>query len=76
MFFFSGALFMVKSLPWWLQWAFYINPLTYGVDAMRTVILGNAWTTPVMPLGVDVLIICVFDVIAIVVGTYTFSKRQ
>ncbi len=44
MFFFSGALFMVKSLPWWLQWAFYINPLTYGVDALRTVILGSAWT--------------------------------
>jgi ABC-2 type transport system permease protein len=69
MFFFSGALFLVKSLPWWLQWAFYINPLTYGVDALRTVILGSAWTQPVLPLGVEILIILAFDVVAIAVGT-------
>jgi ABC-2 type transport system permease protein len=76
MFFFSGALFMVKSLPWWLQWAFYVNPLTYGVDALRTVILGSAWTQPVLPLGVEVIIICAFDLLVIAVGTYTFSKQQ
>lgn len=76
MFFFSGALFLVKSLPWWLQWAFYLNPLTYAVDAMRTVILGSAWTQPVFPLGVEIGIICAFDVVAIAVGTYAFSRRN
>ncbi|MGA9141508.1 MAG: ABC transporter permease [Methanocella sp.] len=76
MFFFSGALFPVGNLPGWLQWAFYLNPLTYGVDALRTVILGSAWTQPVLPLGVEILIILAFDVVTIAVGTYTFSKRQ
>jgi ABC-2 type transport system permease protein len=35
MFFFSGALFPVSNLPQWLQWAFYLNSLTYGVDALN-----------------------------------------
>ena len=76
MFFFSGALFPVGNLPNWLQWAFYLNPLTYGVDALRTVILGSAWTQQVLPLGVEIAILCVFNVIVIVIGTYTFSRQQ
>jgi ABC-2 type transport system permease protein len=76
MFFFSGALFPVGNLPDWLQWAFYLNPLTYGVDALRAVILGSAWTQHVLPLSVEIVIICVFDIVAIAVGTFTFSKRQ
>jgi ABC-2 type transport system permease protein len=76
MFFFSGALFPVGNLPGWLQWAFYLNPLTYGVDAMRTVILGSAWTQQVLPLGTEIAIICAFDLVAIAVGTYAFSRQQ
>jgi ABC-2 type transport system permease protein len=76
MFFFSGALFPVSNLPQWLQWAFYLNPLTYGVDALRSVILGSVWTNPVLPLGVEIAILCVFNVIVIGIGTYTFSRQQ
>ena len=74
MFFLSGALFPVTSLPSWLKWAFYVNPLTYGVDALRTVMM-TGWQ-PLLPLQYNVLIIIVFDIVAIAVGTYTFSKRQ
>ena len=74
MFFLSGALFPVSVLPLWLKWAFYLNPLTYGVDALRTVIM-SGWQ-PLLPLQYDVLIICAFDLVAIAVGTYTFSRRQ
>ncbi len=76
MFFFSGALFPVSNLPNWLQWAFYLNPLTYGVDALRSIILGSVWTQTVLPLGTEIVIICLFDAVAILIGTYTFSKRQ
>jgi len=74
MFFLSGALFPINNLPSWIKWAFYINPLTYGVDALRGVMI-NGWQT-IMPIHIDLLIICSFDVVMIIIGTYLFSKRQ
>jgi ABC-2 type transport system permease protein len=75
MFFLSGALFPVSNLPSWLQWVVYINPLTYDVDALRTVILGAAYVSP-FPFYIDVLVILVFDAFMIIVGTYAFSMRK
>jgi ABC-2 type transport system permease protein len=74
MFFLSGALFPVTTLPLWIKWAFYINPLTYGVDSLRTVML-SGWHS-LMPLYYEILIICIFDLFAVIIGTYLFSNRQ
>jgi len=74
MFFLSGALFPVTSLPYWIKWAFYINPLTYGVDALRTVLI-SGWHS-LLPLYLDILIIVVFDILAVIIGTYLFTNRQ
>lgn len=74
MFFLSGALFPVTNLPSWIQWVFYINPLTYGVDILRSVMI-SGWQ-PIIPTEYDLLIICLFDVVMVAMGTYFFSKRQ
>ena len=74
MFFLSGALFPVTNLPVWIKWAFYINPLTYGVDALRTVML-SGWHS-LMPLYYEILIIIIFDLFVVAIGTYLFSNRQ
>jgi ABC-2 type transport system permease protein len=74
MFFLSGALFPVTTLPSWIKWAFYINPLTYGVDSLRTVML-SGWHS-LMPLYYEILIICIFDLFVVIIGTYLFSNRQ
>lgn len=74
MFFLSGALFPVTNLPSWIQWVFYINPLTYGIDALRTVMI-SGWHS-IIPVQYDLLIICLFDVAMVTIGTYFFSKRQ
>jgi ABC-2 type transport system permease protein len=74
MFFLSGALFPVTNLPSWLKWAFYVNPLTYGVDALRTIMMPG-WP-PLLPLHYDILIIVAFDLVMIIIGTYAFSRRQ
>ncbi len=74
MFFLSGALFPVTNLPVWIKWAFYINPLTYGVDSLRTVLL-SGWHS-LMPLYYEILIICIFDLAVVIIGTYLFSNRQ
>ena len=75
MFFLSGALFPVATLPWWLKWVFYINPLTYDVDALRAITMGSQWTT-IFPLWADLLIIVVFDVAMIIIGSYLFSRTK
>lgn len=75
MFFLSGALFPVNNLPPWLQWVVYVNPLTYGVDALRTVILGSSYVSP-FPFYADLAVIIAFDGIMILAGTYAFSLRK
>ncbi len=40
MIFLSGVFFPVNNLPWWLDAVVKINPATYGVDAIRQLMLG------------------------------------
>ena len=40
MFFLSGALFPLDQLPTWMTFLTKINPLTYGVDSFRIILLG------------------------------------
>jgi ABC-2 type transport system permease protein len=75
LFFLSGALFPVTNIPAWLKWVFYVNPLTYGVDSLRSIILGNSWT-PLLPLYQEILILCAFDTAVILIGTFAFSRRS
>ncbi len=77
LFFLSGALFPVSGVgvPDWLRIASVFNPLTYGVDALRTVILGSAWV-PLQPLYVNLVVVCVFDLVMIGVGTWAFSRMK
>jgi ABC-2 type transport system permease protein len=77
LFFLSGALFQVQSLPQWMQDISTLNPLTYGVDALRTIILGGAWQPyQLQPLAVDLGVIVGFDVIMIAIGTWAFSRMK
>ena len=42
MFFLSGALFPLRNAPAWLSSLAHFNPLTYGVNALRTIFLTGA----------------------------------
>ncbi len=75
MFFLSGALFPLAYVPAWLQWASYVNPLTYGVDALRTVIMGETWVQ-LFPFFVDILVLLCFDIIIFVIGKTAFCKIE
>ncbi|MCW3995845.1 MAG: ABC transporter permease [Candidatus Bathyarchaeota archaeon] len=77
LFFLSGALFPVSGpgTPEWLQVASTFNPLTYGIDALRTIILGSAWT-PLQPLYINLGIVCIFDVVMVGVGTWAFGRMK
>ena len=77
LFFLSGALFPISGpgTPEWLQIASAFDPLTYGVDALRTVILGSAWPS-LQPLYVNLGVVCIFDVVMIGIGTWAFSRMK
>jgi ABC-2 type transport system permease protein len=77
LFFLSGALFPVRgeSVPVWLTTVSNFNPLTYAVDALRTIILGGNWQ-PLYPLYYNLVILCAFDIIMITIGTFAFSRRK
>ncbi len=72
MFFLSGALFPITSLPEWLKVAVYLDPLTYGVDALRYAILN----TSTIPFYIDIIVILVFAAIMILASAYAFTKRE
>ena len=38
----SGALFPLSGASWWMQFLMYVNPLTYGVEALRTLMYPEA----------------------------------
>jgi ABC-2 type transport system permease protein len=77
LFFLSGALFPVRgeSVPAWLSAVSNFNPLTYGVDALRTVILGGSWQ-PLYPLYYNLAVICGFDIVMIAIGTFALGRRK
>ncbi|AXV37287.1 MAG: ABC transporter permease [Methanobacteriaceae archaeon] len=72
MFLLSGALFPITGLPSWLQFAVYLNPLTYGVDALRYTILG----TSTLPLYINVIVVFGFALLMIFISAFIFSKKE
>jgi len=75
LFFLSGALFPLTNVPEWLRWVSIVNPVTYGIDALRIVILKSSWI-PLFPLQYDLLAIAMFDAAMILLGTIVFGQRK
>ncbi|MBU2560353.1 ABC transporter permease [archaeon] len=71
MFFLSGSLFPIRILPGWMKTLTYINPLTYGVDALRTVIIG----TSAFPILTDLAVLAGFSFFMLAAAFLTFERR-
>lgn len=69
-FFLSGALFPLETAPVLLRWVSYFNPLSYGIDGLRAVLVGashfNVWT--------DFGVLSVVSVVFIAIGAWLFGK--
>ena len=68
----SGALFPLDTLPEWLAAISYLNPLTYGVDGLRGVLIGYS----AMPLWLDFTVLAGFSVAMVLLARYLFSKTE
>ncbi|MBX4200351.1 ABC transporter permease [Candidatus Parcubacteria bacterium] len=69
-FFLSGALFPLRGLPKALTVVTRINPLTYGVDALR----GSLTGIYQLSLSLDLIVLTSVSVIVLGVGSYLFTK--
>jgi ABC-2 type transport system permease protein len=72
LFFLSGALFPLSNLPSWLAFFTRINPITYGVDAIRQLMLGIG----TFSLLTDFIVLAIYGIIMFIVGTYAFRKMK
>ena len=71
-FFLSGALFPVDTLPSLLQIVIKINPLYYGVNGLRTTLVGLGQ----VDLILDFSVLIVLVIIVTIFGSYLFSKIE
>lgn len=71
-FFLSGALFPLSGLPKVLALATSVDPLSYGIDGMRAVLLG------ITHFGVftDAVVLAAVGAVLLVIGAYRFSKIE
>ncbi|MBI5642518.1 MAG: ABC transporter permease [Deltaproteobacteria bacterium] len=77
MFFLSGALYPVDSLPMFIKVFSYINPLCFGVDSFKHILLPEGGRLAAeFPLAVDILFISVFSVIFTFLSALVFERRK
>jgi ABC-2 type transport system permease protein len=64
MFFLSGAIFPLRNAPAWMEWLARLDPVTYGVDPIRQVVLwGNVPAAGLQALSLHPIVV---DVAAMV----------
>jgi ABC-2 type transport system permease protein len=71
-FFLSGAFAPISNLPAWVRGICYLNPLTYGVDSFRRLLLGSA----ALPLTRDFAVCLISAVIFILLGAFFFETSE
>ncbi|MDE2019596.1 MAG: ABC transporter permease [Patescibacteria group bacterium] len=72
LFFLSGALFPLSGLPEVLAGLTTVDPLSYGIDSFRALLVGAAH----FGLGLDFIALAVITAVFLGAGSYLFSKIQ
>jgi ABC-type Fe3+/spermidine/putrescine transport system ATPase subunit len=62
----------LENLPPWLTFLTYIDPVTYGVDGMRGILLG----TSRFPILLNFSALASFALVMIWAGTFAFKRMQ
>jgi ABC-2 type transport system permease protein len=78
MFFLSGGLYPIKRLPEALRATIYLNPLTYGIDLFKSVLLGQTAESSAaaeFPVIVDVGLLLIFTLVTLFLATIWFDKE-
>lgn len=82
MFFLSGAFFPLQGVPLWMTLLASADPVTYGVDPLRQVVLQGSiseaalQTIALYPVGVNALLMVGFSLAFLIPGVWLFSKPE
>ena len=71
-FFLSGALTPLENFPWIVRALSYADPLTYGVDGLRAVLIGRSS----LPVAVDLAAMIGFSLVMLALGTWSFETSE
>lgn len=89
--FLSGALFPLSGLPTWLAVVTHLNPMTYAVEPMRSVVFdhldvdaatratfdpGIQWGDWTVPVGVQVLLVIAFSIALLAAAVARFNRTE
>ena len=70
---FSGSNFPVNALPRFLLPIALALPLTYGLDAVRSYLIG---TQTIVPINLELLLLVVFMFVMLWIGVTTFRSLE
>jgi len=71
-FFLSGAMFPLVGLGRVLTFITRLDPLSYGIDGMRSMLLARSAFDP----RIDLLVLAVIGCVLLIIGAYRFSKIE
>lgn len=89
--FLSGALFPLSRLPGWLYWATHLNPMTYAVSPLRTIVFnrlnvdpavrailnpGMMWGAWPVPLYLQIGIVAVSGLVILWLAVELFARSE
>jgi ABC-2 type transport system permease protein len=72
MYFLSGAIFPPVHLPEWLYILVRVNPMSYGVDALRATLLHRHY----FPLPFDFGFLAAFAALMVAIGVIAFTRPE
>jgi ABC-2 type transport system permease protein len=71
----SGALFPVNGASGWIRWVMRVNPLTYGLDALRTALFPATATMNQFSVGVSLAILAIFTAAIFGAAFFMVNRR-
>jgi ABC-2 type transport system permease protein len=72
LFFLSGAMFPLQNLPAFVRFLAHLDPLTYGIDGLRGVLIGTSSHS----IGLNLIALVVSSLLMVFLGTYFFEKNE
>jgi ABC-2 type transport system permease protein len=72
LFFASNAIYPISIMPGWLKVISYINPLTYEVDALRSLMLAGGKSQ--YGIGLDLLILVLATTLLVIIGARLYPR--
>lgn len=82
MFFLSGAFFPLQGVPAWMHLLASIDPVTYGVDPLRQIVLRGVLSSTALqqialrPVLINAALMAALSLAFLLPGVWLFSKQD